>query len=211
MTNAPNSCPPPDGYEKNYQLLRSALAQADFGDRARELGFEPVAGGARLSFLGRAYHLDPQEVRAVDGQPSLANHRSLLIHYILSSGQGGPGSQYLTLWQGEGFIRGRRDPGVDILTRPLLEAFAADYLAFQKAAQALGGQKLEAEPGGWREWLFPVLPRVWMKVGYLPADEEFPTEVRAYFDDLAPTYLGFECLAFLCAVLCQALAAAKEE
>jgi hypothetical protein len=198
-----------DGYEKNYETLRPRLAQADFGARAEALGFRPAEGGASIGFLGREYLLDPQGVRAADGLPSPANHRSLLIHYLLSPGQGGPGERFLTLWQFPGFVRGRREPGSDLLSRPALAAFGDDAEGFRRAALALGGEELPPTADGWLEWLFKALPRVSAKVGYLPADEEFPAEVRVYFDDLAPSYLEFECLAFLCGSISQALAEAK--
>jgi hypothetical protein len=200
-----------DGYEKNYFLLATELKNADFGQRALALGFRPdPAGGVRLDFLGQEYHLDSTGVRAADGGPSLANRRSLLIHYLLSKGQDGPGDQYLTLWQMPGFIRGRRDPGSDLLNRAALMAFGDDYLAFAKAAQALGGQAVPPAGDGFREWDFLVLPKVGLRVGHLAADLEFPAEIRTRFDDKAPTFLEFECLAFLVATFSEALAAAKE-
>jgi hypothetical protein len=89
-------------------------------------------------------------------------------------------------------------------------AFADDYEGFRQAAMALKGEELPPTEDGWREWLFRVLPKVSAKLGYLPADEEFPAEVRTYFDDLAPNYLEFECLAFLCGSISQALVEAKK-
>ncbi|MDR1577575.1 MAG: DUF3786 domain-containing protein [Deltaproteobacteria bacterium] len=200
----------PVGYEKNYELLRARLSQADFGQRARELGFVPVDHGSTIDFLGRGYLLDSQGVRALDGQPSPANDRALLIHYILSPGQAGPGDKFITLWQTPGFIRGRHAVGADFICQPITRAFGSDLPALQKACQALGGQEIESVLSGWRRWLFRALPRISLLVDYSPPDEEFPAEARILFDDLAPTYLGFECLAFLISIWAEALAKAKE-
>ncbi|MDR1086541.1 MAG: DUF3786 domain-containing protein [Deltaproteobacteria bacterium] len=198
--------PLPNGYENNYLLLAPRLAQADFGEKALALGFSPAPGGVKINFLGREYLIDKQGVEASDGQPSPANNRSLLIHYLFSPGRGGPGEKYLTLWQVPGYIRGRRNPGDDILNKPLVRAFGQDYALFKKAALTLNGRELGRDKSGREEWLFRVLPKIDMLVRYLPADEEFPVDIQTLFDELAPTYLEFECLAFLNAVLSQTLA-----
>ncbi|MDR1608347.1 MAG: DUF3786 domain-containing protein [Deltaproteobacteria bacterium] len=195
----------PPGYEKNYKLLRPRLKEADFGARALELGFSPVPGGATIDFLGQGYLLDPEGVRSLDQRPTAAINRSLLIHYILSKGQGGPGQKFLSLWQTPGFLRGQHRVGADLLAKPILEAFGSDLAAFDAASQILGGQCLEPEPDGWRRSLFRVLPRISLMVGLSPADEEFEAEARILCDDLAPSYLDFECLAFLMSVLGRAL------
>ncbi|MDR1871377.1 MAG: DUF3786 domain-containing protein [Deltaproteobacteria bacterium] len=199
-----------DGYEKNYARLALDLPKADFGARALELGFSPAQDGVKIAFLGREYRLDPTGVTAVDGLPSSSNHRSLLIHYLFSPGRGGPGETFLTLSQLPGHIRGRQDPAADFTHDPILRAYGDDYPGFRKAAIKLGGEELPAAQDGWRVWVFLVLPQVKIKLGYCPADEEFPTEVWTRFDNLALSYLGFECLAFLQGALSRALADLKE-
>ncbi|MDR2353207.1 MAG: DUF3786 domain-containing protein [Deltaproteobacteria bacterium] len=195
-----------NGYEKNYQRLIANLKDFNFPQGER-LGFKVSPNSAQIKFLGRDYLLTESGVKALDGKDSKANNRSILIHYLLSEGQGDPGEEFLTLSQFPGVLRGRREPGRDILNGPIIDAYSSSgHEAFQARAQELGGVYLGKSPSGGFLWLFKVFPKIYMQVDFLEASDEFPLEVRVLFDSRAQEYLGFECLAFLNGSLIDALA-----
>ncbi|MDR3154322.1 MAG: DUF3786 domain-containing protein [Deltaproteobacteria bacterium] len=196
-----------NGYEKNYLRLVPGLKGCDFAECAPRLGLRAFQGGVEVEYLGRAYRVTEEGVAPLDGGPSDPNHRSTLIHYVLSPGSGEPAGDFLSLAQLPGVLRGRRSPGSDFLSEAIEKAFGEDGDAlFARAAESLGGEFLGDHPSGGRLWLFRALPRIHMQVVFAEADEEFPAEARVLFDSHATEYLGFECLAFMHGALGDALA-----
>jgi hypothetical protein len=198
------------GYEKNYQGLIQYLKGHDFAANNEKLGLTTIAGGATIKFLGREYKITEEGVIATDGKDSPPNYRSILIHYATSPGKGDPAKDFLTLFQLPGVLRGRRDPGKDILNKEVIAAFTdSTYEDFEKIASKLEAEYLGDHPSGGKYWQFKVFPKIYMQVIFCEADDEFPAEIRVLFDTHAPEYLGFECLAFLNGCLCDALIEAK--
>jgi hypothetical protein len=200
------------GYEKNYQGLIKYLENHDFKANNLRLGLKDAEGGAIASFLGRDYRITKEGVEPLDGQGAHPNFRSILIHYAVSPGTGGPGGEFLALSQLPGILRGRREPGKDILNNKIVRLFGeTGHEGFKKAALKLSGEYLGDHPSGGKIWLFKVFPKVHMQAVFYEADEEYPVDVKILFDSNAPAYLEFECLAFLNGCLVDALAYAHDK
>lgn len=74
------------GYEYNYKVLVSKLADCDFEEAAARLGLKRHENGSiTVRFLGRDYAIRSDGVFAVDGRPSAPNNRSILIQYFAHS------------------------------------------------------------------------------------------------------------------------------
>ncbi|MDR2349869.1 MAG: DUF3786 domain-containing protein [Deltaproteobacteria bacterium] len=195
------------GYEKNYEGLTRFLKGHDFAANNARLGLtDAEGGGAVVNFLGRDYVITEEGVRALDGKPSRPNDRSILIHYAISKAGGEPGKEFLSLHQLPGHIRGNRDPGKDILNKELVRRFeGASNPDFERAAKKVGGTFLGEHPSGGKHWHFDALPKLHMRAVFSEADDEFPVDLRVFFDSGALDHMGFECLAFLNGCLCDAL------
>ncbi|MDR1036534.1 MAG: DUF3786 domain-containing protein [Deltaproteobacteria bacterium] len=199
------------GYEKNYQRLVPGLKGCDFEECAPRLGLTHFPGGVEAEYLGRVFRVTEDGVEPVEEGYTDPNHRSTLIHYALSRGEGPPAEDFLGLYQLPGFIRGSKSPGSEFLSAAIERAFGeGGHARFARAAESLGGEFLGDHPAGGKLWLFKVLPRIHMQVIFNEADDEFPVEARVLFDSHATEYLGFECLAFMHGALGNALAEAGE-
>jgi hypothetical protein len=194
------------GYEQNYQGLIKELKGCDFKESAERLGLKAVENGVEATFLGRDFLITEEGVVAKDGLESNPNYRSILIHYVLSKGEGEPGNEFLSLYQLPGVMRSRRPQNwKTLLDGPLFEAFGEGHDAFAPAATNLGGSYLGTHQAGGHLWEFQILPKIRMQLVYVEADDEFPMEIRVMFDSRAPEFLEFECLAFLHGCLVHAL------
>jgi hypothetical protein len=195
------------GYEKNYLRLKKWLKERDFTANAEELGLEVTEdGGVLARLLGRDYLVTSEGVLPVDGDLADPNSLSILVHYSLSQGKGEPGEEFLTLSQLPGVLRGRKEPGKDVLLGRLERAFEKGGLElFNKAATQVGGVLLGDHPAGGKLWHFQALPKIPLRLIFAEADEEYPLEIRVLFPNRALEYLEFECLAFLNGCLADAL------
>ncbi|MDR2340667.1 MAG: DUF3786 domain-containing protein [Deltaproteobacteria bacterium] len=198
------------GYEQNYLNLIKELKGCDFEESAARLGLQATEGGARANFLGRDFIITEEGVEPVDGRHANPNYRSILIHYIISKGDGEPGDEFLAMQQLPGVFRTRTPLAQrSLLNGPLFEAFGEGHDSFKEHALALGGSYLGNDPAGGHLWEFRVLPKIRMRLAFVEADEEFPLEVRVTFDNRAIEFMGFECLAFLHGCLVHALVESK--
>ncbi|MGQ9598230.1 MAG: DUF3786 domain-containing protein [Anaerolineae bacterium] len=119
--------------------------------------------------------------------------RILLLHYLLTA----DGTPLADRW-----IAFRNLPGGlgydEAFQRRaehrLVQVFGQDPRAFEAAAQALGGERLNF---GDVSFAFRILPRVWLAVVLYVADEEFPASANVLFDAAAGHYLPTEDLAVL--------------
>jgi hypothetical protein len=84
----------------------------------------------------------------------------------------------------------------------LARTFGSDQKAFEAAAKALKGERLDF---GDASFLFRLLPRVWLAVVLYVADEEFPANANVLFDAAASHYLPTEDLAVLGGMLASRL------
>jgi hypothetical protein len=80
----------------------------------------------------------------------------------------------------------------------LAHAFGTDLPAFERAAQALGGERLSF---GDASFSFRLLPRVWLATVLYLADDEFSASANVLFDAAASHYLPTEDLAVLGGIL----------
>lgn len=192
------------GYDGIYEGLVPKLAFCDYRELARRLGLAllPEEDGVAVSFLGRHYRVTAAGVEPVDGKTAEVNNRSVLAYYVLSQGSGEPTGRFCLLPRLSGMVTGKSS--LQWMNAPFDRVLQGEYERFCKACRKLGGY-YEGEISAGRAWRFLVLPRIPVRVVFLAADEEFPTEVRFYYDAIAAEYLEFEVLAFLNACFVLAL------
>ncbi len=163
------------------------------------VSYEPSSassGRFLVPFFGAIHAVDwpAGTVRRVqDGAEADIATSILLLHYLLTA-DGRPlaarwiafrnlpgGLGYYGAFQGRANLR-------------LAQAFGTDLAAFQAAAQALSGERLDF---GDASFAFRALPRVWLAVVLYLADDEFPANANVLLDGSASHYLPTEDLAIL--------------
>jgi hypothetical protein len=220
-----------NGYEKTYELGRPLLKDADLSGAARRLGFTPL-GPDRLGieFLGRPYEITREGVFPVDGKPANVNALSILVYYAASQGGAEAESaelrsasiklcgesaalqrsyasqEFALLNYFTGSLFSGSSTGTGLMTKPLVEAYGKEYGKFAIAAKQFG-MKYEGSPhNGEHSWQYRVLPRLPVRLVYYEADEEFPCEVKIYYEKSVKNFLEFEPMAVLTGCLVHALA-----
>jgi len=191
------------GYDLIYLGLVARLPQCDLEEAAHRLGLEYIDGEVRVRFLKREYRISPDGVEPLDGQPVSANARSVLLHYLLSTGRGGPQGSYVS-FQAIPSMVGGLNLQSRLMNAPLERYFAHNYGAFREAAERLEGIEEETQAGK-HVWRFSVLPKIPLKLVFYEADDEFPVSTQIMLDTTAPQFLEFECLAFMVGCLVHAL------
>jgi hypothetical protein len=83
------------GYDSIYLGLITELSECDFHEFAERLGLEYVDGAVQISFFKREYRITLDGVEPLDGQPVNVNNRSVLLYYLLSTGQGDPENSFI--------------------------------------------------------------------------------------------------------------------
>jgi hypothetical protein len=149
-----------------------------------------------VSFFGRLYEIRwPGAIvrRATDSENVDVATRILLLHYLLTADGTPMASKWITFRQLPGGL------GYDAAFQGranlrLARAFGHELAAFEGAAAALGGERLDF---GDAAFSFRVLPRVWLAVILHLADEEFPANASVLFDASVHHYLPTEDLAVL--------------
>ncbi|MGC9335746.1 MAG: DUF3786 domain-containing protein, partial [Anaerolineae bacterium] len=117
--------------------------------------------------------------------------RILLLHYLLTADGTPMASQWIAFRQLPGGL------GYDAAFQGranlrLAGAFGRDRLAFEEAAEALRGERLDF---GDASFAFRILPRVWLAAILHLAAEEFPASANVLFDASVHHYLPTEDLA----------------
>jgi hypothetical protein len=188
----------PSGYDQIYTSLLPKLKNCDIVKQAERLNLRPEGDGAVAEFLGRRYKITNSGVDVIDGgKPVHINNRSLLIYYILSEGGNEPKFSFVPVNRLTGMIDGRNvQDGGWFIGRDLLRESKGSYAAFAAAAQKMGGEYI-GKLGGGECWQFIILPKIPVRLLFFEADQEFPAELQFQFDETAPYYMDFECLAFL--------------
>ncbi|NOZ64329.1 MAG: DUF3786 domain-containing protein [Caldiserica bacterium] len=74
--------------------------------------------------------------------------------------------------------------------RRIEELFQKDFARTEKKIREIGGKKQEDF-----SYVFTPLPRILLKLTYLPPDEEFPGQVILFFDNTSHLHLPSEDLA----------------
>ncbi|MCL1880287.1 MAG: DUF3786 domain-containing protein [Actinomycetia bacterium] len=187
----------PTGYEQIYIGLLPQLATCDIVGHAKNLGLNTNDDGSvSINFLTHRYLITNQGVEQVDGRdPVHINDRSLVIHYILSEGGIEPKLSFVPIGRLSGVMEGHDDENWFICDALLRES-KGKYDVFAAAAEAMGGT-YEGKLMSGHSWQFLVFPKMPMRLLYFEPDEEFPAEVQVQYDETAPFYMDFECLAFL--------------
>jgi hypothetical protein len=194
------------GYEHIYATLLPKLAgRADFAENAIRLGAEASGEGVLIHFLGRDYMITRNGAEPLDGQPVDVNNRSVLIYYILSSGSGEPSHDFAQLNRLTGLIDGQNCLTKDFMSVPLVRKFGRDSEGLGKVVASLGGTKLPAEASGKHVWQLRPLPKILAQIVLYEEDDEFPADIQIMFDQTAPRFLDFECLAFMSGCMIHAL------
>jgi hypothetical protein len=204
-----------NGYEKTYEAVAPRLRGLDFPYAAKRLGFDLIDKYTMsIDFLGRKYELHRDGARPVDGEKTNVNILTVLVYYALS--QGGADlrdmkSRYdfalLSAFTGS-LVSGGGDPGW--MTEPLRRACGGDYEKFSRAARDLGMTWEGSRVPGEQAWICRLLPRIPALIKCFEADDEFPFDIKIYYDKTVPEYLDFEPLAVLNGCLVSALAAAAQ-
>jgi hypothetical protein len=183
------------GYDSIYLGLISKLSDIDLQESADRLGLEYIDGSVRVCFLKREYRISSDGAEPLDGQPVNVNNRSVLLHYLLSKGQGNPENSYIPFESIPRMIGGLHSQS-RLMNTPLERYFENDYIRFSEAAVKLGGLEEELTAGK-HLWRFDILPKIPLKLAFYEADDDFPAEIQIMLDRTAIQFMEFECLAFL--------------
>jgi hypothetical protein len=154
------------------------------------------AGRFLVPFFGSVHEITWPSAnvrRVADGEDADVATRILLLHYLLTADGTPMASKWITFRQLPGGL------GYDAAFQGranlrLARTFGQKLVAFENAAAALGGERLDF---GDAAFSFRVLPRVWLAVILHLADEEFPANASVLFDASAHHYLPTEDLAVL--------------
>jgi hypothetical protein len=194
------------GYEHIYATLLPKLAScADLTENALRLGAQVAGGGVRIRFLGRDYIITRDGVEPTDGQPVDVNNRSVLIYYILSDGAGEPSYDFAHLNRLTGLIDGQNNLTKDFMSVPLVRKFGHDSEGLDAVVTRLGGTRLPEASSGKHTWQLRPLPKILAQIVLYEEDEEFPADIQIMFDQTAPRFLDFECLAFMSGCMIHAM------
>jgi len=161
-------------------LLKKEVMESKMPEKTYGLALEK----AKQDLRGR----DPMMAAALSGAKPSIFIQILILHYLINA-DGTPSADkwisFRELPGGLGF-----DPAFQQhASQPLARAFGHDAEGFVKAAEALGGERLNF---GSASFLFRVFPRQWVAVVLDLADEEFPAWVNILFDGAASHYLPTE-------------------
>ena len=193
------------GYEQIYQNLINRIKVHDLEESAARLGLRCLPDQKiYVNFLKREFLITKDGVEPMDNKPVHINIRSVLLYYVLSCGSGEPEYSFVPLFRLTGMIEGRKDPTENIMSAPLIREFGNDLAKLKSAITKLGGLYEKISSGN-HSWLISPLPKIPIKIIFYEADEEFPASIQIMFDKTAIRFMDFECLAFLCGCLVNAL------
>jgi hypothetical protein len=198
-----------NGYEQTYEIIRSRLVGCDFADIARRMGLNFISEELlSVDFLGRTYEITRAGVHPADGKGVNVNILSVLVYYAVSPGKGEPLYDFTLMHNfSRGLFSGSHSEK-DWMGAPLVREFSGDYKKFARVADALGMVYEGSRTAGEYTWDYLLLPRMPVKVVYYEADDEFPCEVKIFYDKTAPGFLEFEPLAVLNGCFISALVSA---
>lgn len=199
---------PEERYGPALEKARAEMSSRDPFVMASWAGvrYEPAGEGSgyfEIPFLNERYHVSFPDASIRDSrgvEPPIPT-RLILLHYLfLASG----------VPMADRWIAFRELPGgmgydaafQQRANRRLASAFGRRLDAFEKAARALGGIRLDV---GDAAYAFDVLPRVRMAVVLYRGDEEFQPSANVIYDGAADRYLPTEDLAVLGDILASVL------
>ena len=188
-------------YERALQRARAAFSELNPAQAAvqAQVSYNPRTerqGEFQVPFWGQVYRVgwpDGAVYPAEKAEEADVVTRILLLHYLLTA----DGTPLADRWIAFRNLPGGLGYDAAFQRRAehrLAQAFGQDPLAFESAAQALGGERLSF---GDVSFAFRILPRVWLAVVLYAADEEFPAGANVLFDAAVRHYLPTEDLAVL--------------
>ena len=193
-------------YDVIYEALLPKLNQCNLQESAARFGLDTNSNGdIIIEFLKRNYLISNAGVTPVDGKLVNINNRSILIHYVLSQGIGDPVYSFKPLFRMTTIFSSGDTGKVSMIDAPLIKTFGNDVNKLAETIVKLGGKSEHSREPNSRCWRLEVLPKIPVKIIFREADEDFPVEIQTQFDESAPEFLEFECLAFLCSCLVRAL------
>jgi hypothetical protein len=182
-----------NNYEKNYEHIRSWLADCDFAEAAPRLGLSPAIDGTiKLTALGREFSVNRDGVFQLCGEPSDVNLKSVIIWYLTYGGQGEPAVEFGSSSSFSGGMFGARSS--DYNSYEWQKHAGLTLRQFRAVAKRIGAEFVRSERYGevWRLFLFP---KVTLLLEYSEADDEFPATIDIKASANALTFLPFETLA----------------
>ncbi|WP_186843656.1 DUF3786 domain-containing protein [Acetobacterium tundrae] len=193
-------------YDIIYEALLPKLAKCNLQESAARFNLPIDSNGqVHIGFLKRDYLITNAGVTLIDKKPVNINNRSILIHYILSQVTGDPVYLFKPLFRMTTVFSSGDNGKPNMMDAPLIKVFENDIIKLEETIIKLGGKPEISKESNSRCWLLEVLPKIPVKIIYREADEDFPVEIQTQFDESAPEFLEFECLAFLCGCLVRAL------
>jgi hypothetical protein len=198
------------GYEKTYEAVAARLRDLEFPYAAKRLGFDLIDKYTMsIDFLGRKYTLNRGGVRPVDGLPVDVNVLSVLAYYAVSRGSAEPLYDFALLNTFTGGLLSSGGTDASWMTAPLLKLYDK-HERFRRTARNLGMIYEGSRAAGEHAWQHRLLPKIPALIKYFEADEEFPCDIKIYYDKTVTEFLDFEPLAVLNGCFVSALAAAAE-
>lgn len=142
-----------------------------------------LAGGVLVENAIEIRHFDKTltvDTETGSVEPALPLLEEILVLKYLQEAQGmdGPGNDYLAFIQlpfGSHHIKAFKAE----VTNVLASTFGADFGAFVRVAEGLGGIKAK---DGDISYILPFFPKIYVKVILWEADEEFPAAANFLFD-----------------------------
>ena len=172
------------------------LTKLDIAAQAKAMGLAlDDSGQAVADFLGRRYLLSNSGISAENGQPATVDAKSVLAHYLASSGSGELNHEFVPIGRLTGINVATGSPSEN-LSKPLSDLFGDRYDLFAQAAPKVGGRALGLSSSGAQAWEFG-LPKVPVRIEFFEADDEFGAEIRVLFDSSANRFVSYECLELL--------------
>jgi hypothetical protein len=202
------------GAELTFDYVVHRLGEVDFAEAAVRLGFSVMRDGAaepdvmEIDFLGERYRLSKKDgdFRCEPAGGPRILEGSLVCYYALSKVRGEPLYDFCLM---DNFSHGvfsstRREAGsvMEGMKGPLAKTLDGlrpeDQIArFAAGAEKLGMKPLDGKTGAAHKWAYQVFPKMPIQVVFYEADDEFPPDLRIYWDKTAITVLDFEPLAVL--------------
>ena len=193
-----------ESLQPRIEAARAELSRCNPDELVRRGGLTRNEDGFELSLLGQTIflHWPSLVATAPDGKPCPEEVQIMLLDYLIRGDATKPCGRWIgfqELPDGSFYRHAFQGYSGDQLVRDL----AGDLASFRRAAERLGGDRLEMGDAGYG---FRALPHIPLAVVWWAGDEEFPANATVLFDASADRYLPTDGLAILGRMLCRTLA-----
>jgi hypothetical protein len=192
-----------NGYEKTYEIVRRRLAGFNLAEAAANLGLDAPDGDGRLflTFLGRRWRVGSGGVSLVSGPDAHVNCKSVIIYYLTSGGSGQPSYKFQLLHTfTSGLFSGQNSAWLSEQGRTDI----ATRARFRQAAERIGAWVTREERGMCSLMMF-AFPKLPVTLTYIEPDEEYEARSLIKFDSSSLSFIPFETLAVLNALIASEL------